>query len=209
MIAVRRWGVLSGLLAPVLLVGGWTGASDLRPDAYDAVQRTISELAALGAPHRWLMTGALVGVGVCHVATATAMRAAALPGRLLLTLGGLATVLVAANPLPAGGGSSSAHTAAATAAFIALACWPALAWRRGPRTPGAIRVGPSMAAAAVLLAAVLWFAVELSAGTGRVGLAERWAAGLQSLWPLAAVLVLRRSNATTPACCPATTVGGP
>jgi hypothetical membrane protein len=194
MTAVRRWGVLSGLLAPLLLVGGWTAAAALRPDAYDAARSTISELAGLSAPHRWLMTYALVGVGVCHGATAAALRPAALPGRLLLALGGLATVLVATNPLPAGGGSSSAHTAAATAAFGALACWPALAWRRGPRTSAVLRVGPSLAAAAVLLAAVLWFAVELSAGAGRVGLAERCAAGLQALVPLVVVLLLRRNG---------------
>jgi len=205
MTAVRRWGVLSGLLAPLLLVGGWTAAAALRPDAYDAVQRTISELAGLGAPHRWLMTCALVGVGVCHGATAAALRTAALPGRILLALGGLATVLVAANPLPAGG-SSSAHTASAAAAFGALACWPALAWRRGPRVPSVLQARPSLAVAAVLLAAVVWFAVELSAGAGRVGLAERCAAGLQALWPLAVVLALRRSDATTPACCPGTTI---
>ena len=206
MTAVRRWGVLSGLLAPLLLVGGWTAAAALRPDAYDAVQRTISELAGVGVPHRWLMTCALVGVGVCHGATAAALRVAALPGRILLALGGVATVLVAANPLPAGGGSSSAHTASAAGAFGALACWPSLAWRRGPRVPAVLRAGPSVAAAAVLLAAVLWFAVELSARAGRVGLAERWAAGLQALWPLTVVLALRRSDVTTPACCPGTTI---
>jgi hypothetical membrane protein len=206
MTAVRRWGVLSGLLAPLLLVGGWTAAAALRPDAYDEVQRTISELAGLGAPHRWLMTCAFVGVGLCHGATAAALRPAALPGRILLALGGLATVLVAANPLPAAGGSSSAHTASAAAAFGALACWPALAWRRGPRVPAVLRAGPSLAAAAVLLAAVLWFAVELSAGSGRIGLAERCAAGLQALWPLAVVLALRRSGAATPARCPGTTI---
>ena len=169
MTAVRRWGVLSGLLAPLLLVGGWTAAAALRPDAYDAVRRTISDLAGLGAPHRWLMTYALVGVGLCHGATAAALRAAALPGRLLLALGGLATVLVAANPLPAGGGSSAAHTASAAVAFGALACWPALAWRRGPWTPAVLRVGPSLAAAAVLLAAVLWFAVGCPPGPGGSG----------------------------------------
>ena len=192
MTAVRRWGVLSGLLAPLLLVGGWTAAAALRPDAYDAVRRTISDLAALGAPHRWLMTCALVGVGLCHGATAAALRAAALPGRLLLALGGLATVLVAANPLPAGGGSSAAHTRRPRWRSARWRCWPALAWRRGPRTSVVLRLGPSLGAAAVLLAAVLWFAVELSAGAGRVGLAERCAAGLQALWPLAVVLALRR-----------------
>ena len=186
MTAVRRWGVLSGLLAPLLLVGGWTAAAALRPDAYDAVRRTISELAALGAPHRWLMTCALRR----RRASVTAPRRRRCgrrpcPAASLLALGGLATVLVAANPLPAGGGSSAAHTASAAVAFGALACWPALAWRRGPRTAVVLRLGPSLGAAAVLLAAVLWFAVELSAGAGRVGLAERCAAACRPCgrWP--------------------------
>ncbi len=36
----------------------------------------------------------------------------------------------------------------------------------------------------MLLALVGWFGVELAADSGRVGLAERAAAGAQALWPL-------------------------
>ena len=111
----------------------------------------------------------------------------------MLALGGVATVLVAANPLPAGGGSSAAHTASAAGGVrrAGLLAGARLAPRAdGP--PSSWASAPSLAAAAVLLAAVLWFAVELSAGAGRVGLAERCAAGLQALWPLAVVLALRR-----------------
>ena len=126
MTTVPRWGVLSALLAPLLLVGGWSVADALRPDAYDPLRRTISELAAVDAPHRWVMTFALLGVGLCHGVTAAALRPVAVPGRAVLALGGVATLLVAANPLQAAG-SSGAHTAAASVAFGALACWPLLA----------------------------------------------------------------------------------
>ena len=50
MTTVPRWGVLSALLAPLLLVGGWTVAAALRPDAYDPVRRTISDLARPWVP---------------------------------------------------------------------------------------------------------------------------------------------------------------
>jgi hypothetical protein len=128
---VRRvpwWGLVSSIAAPLLLIGGWTLAAGMQPIHFDAVMRAISDLAAHDTPHRWLMTGALVGVGLSYLATASALGCARTAGRLVLGLGGLATLLVAAFPLPAGDRSSAAHTAAATAAFVSLAVWPAFAW---------------------------------------------------------------------------------
>ena len=191
MTTVPRWGVLSALLAPLLLVGGWSVAAALRPDAYDPMRRTISELDAVGAPHRWVMTLALLGVGLCHGVTAAALRPAVVPGRAVLALGGVATLLVAANPLPAAG-SSVAHTTAASVAFGALACWPLLAWRRDGRSGGVLGTAPRLAAAVVLLGTLAWFVLQLGSGTG--GLAERCAAALQALWPLVVVLLLRHDS---------------
>lgn len=185
------WGVVSSCAAPVLLIGGWTVAAALQPDAYDSRRDTISALAALDADWRWVMTTALAGVGCCHVLTALALRPAAVPGRVVLALGGLATILVARAPLPSGDGGSVEHTVAAAAAFLTLSVWPALAWRAlvetGPRGPWALRTGPSLTACAVLLALLLWFAVELVGSGDRVGLAERVAASAQSVWPFVAV----------------------
>lgn len=177
------WGLLSSAVAPVLLIGGWTLAASRQRGGFDPVRETISALAARGADDRWLMTAALAGLGVCHVTTAVGLRAARLPGRLLLGAGGVATVLVAAFPLPSDESGSMEHTAVAGAAFLALAGWPALAWRRDVR--GLLCPLPSLAGAVALAALVGWFAVELGAGTDRVGLSERAAAGAQSLWPLA------------------------
>jgi hypothetical membrane protein len=191
------WGLLSSLAAPILLIGGWTVAAYVQPVPFDALVRTISELAARDTPHRWLMTSALVGVGLSHLVTAHALAPAAAAGRLTLGLGGLATLLVAAFPLPAAG-RSAAHTAAATVAFISLTVWPAFAWMH-PRVPGqsvATVLGPQVSAAAtcLLILTLAWFFGELLLGGQRVGLAERVAAGTQALWPLAVVLSVRHAQ---------------
>ena len=191
---VPWWALVSSLAAPVLLIGGWTLAAAVQPVPFDSVVRTISELAARDTPHRWLMTSALAGVGLSHLATAWALAPAAAAGRLTHAIGGLATLLVATFPLPADGGSSSAHTVAATLAFVSLAVWPAFAWMRRP-VPGQIAaaLGPRVSAAATvaLLLTLGWFFAELLVSSERVGLAERVAAGAQAVWPLAVVLSVR------------------
>ena len=139
------------------------------------------------------MTLALVGVGGCHATTALGLRDAAPAGRGMLAAGGVATVLVATNPLPADGGSSPPHMFAALAAFTALSVWPAVSCRQGKRVGWALQPARCLAASAVLLGLLGWFGAELLDGGARVGLAERFAAGAQAIWPLVAVLSTRRS----------------
>jgi len=198
--SVPGWGVVTSVAAPVLLIGGWTLAAALRPDRFDSMKDTISDLAAIDAPHRWVMTSALVGVGAAHIGTALALRPATPAARWLLATGGVATVLVATNPLPGDGGSAPAHTLVAGVSFVALGAWPAISWRRrSPVTHGDDAVPPvpfrpvvALAASGVLLTGLGWFFAELVNDTDRVGLSERVAAGSQALWPLAAVLLARR-----------------
>jgi hypothetical membrane protein len=170
-------------------------AAAIQPAPFDAVVRTISELAALHTPHRWLMTSALVGVGLSHLTTAYALAPAAAPGRLIHGLGGLATLCVAAFPLPGGGGSSAAHTAAATVAFSSLALWPAFAGVRhhvaGKAVVHVLAPWVSAAATSALLLTLAWFVAELLFAGPMVGLAERVAAGAQAIWPLVVVLSVR------------------
>ena len=45
----------------------------------------------------------------------------------------------------------------------------------------------------MLFALLVWFGVELSAGGGLTGLAERMLAGAQALWPLAVIFTCYRS----------------
>jgi hypothetical membrane protein len=189
---VPRWGLLSATAAPVLLIGGWTVAAAQQRGGFDPVVETISALAARGAADRWIMTVALTGLGVSHIVTALALRPAATAGRIVLACGGVATVLVAAFPLPADGSGSTVHAVSAGAGFLTLALWPALAVRRSARAPAVVRPQVAVPAAAVLAGVVTWFGIELSADRGYVGLAERAAAGAQAIWPLATVVLARR-----------------
>jgi len=196
MTRVAWWGAVSSTAAPVLLIGGWTMAASRQEPSFDPLTQTISALAAHGADDRWLMTGALLGVGLCHVATAVALRPARRPGRWLLGLGGLATVGVALTPLPADGRFSVGHAVSATTAFVALAAWPALSDRSGADVPWGLRSLVARVAAAVLLSAVAWFFVTSVVDGPAVGRAERAAAALQSIWP--AVVVFSALAAKTP-----------
>jgi len=81
---VPWWGVISSAGSPALLVAGSTVAAGLQPRPFDPVADTISSLAAVGAADRWVMTWALVGVGVGYAVTGLALRPAAVAGRLIL-----------------------------------------------------------------------------------------------------------------------------
>lgn len=179
----RRWAVASAVLAPVVLIGGWTVAAAAQPPGYSAVRQTISALAAHGAHDRYLMTGGLAALGLCHLVTAAGLQSARRRGRIALAVGGLATVAVALFPQPAGG-SSNSHVAAAAVGFLALTAWPALAGRRGERS--LLAVGPALAATAGLGALLIWFALTLTGD--QVGVSERALAGAQAVWPLLVVL---------------------
>ncbi len=190
--SVPWWAALSASAAPVVLIGGWTVAAARQPSEFSSVRDTISALAAHGATDRWIMTTALAGLGVCHTVTALGLRPAAVPGRIALAIGGFANVAVAIFPQP-DGGSSPAHVRAAAVNFVAMAVWPALAWRRSRPVPFGLSLPVALTAAGALSASVFWFASELYGDGDAIGLSERVAAGAQALWPLVIVLSARRS----------------
>ncbi|WP_405802831.1 DUF998 domain-containing protein [Streptomyces halstedii] len=127
--SVPWWALLSSACAPVLLVGGWTVSAVLQGPGYDPGSATISILASDGAQGYWVMTSALVGLGVCDVVTACGLRPAARAGRVALGGGGLSAMLLAFFPAPASGGSLD-HGAVVAVGFALLALWPVLAVRR-------------------------------------------------------------------------------
>jgi hypothetical protein len=95
------------------------------------------------------MTATFAVAGACEVATALALRPAAMPGRLILAAADTASVLVAANPEHVGG--SFAHGLWAAVTFTALTAWAAGAWRRGPSAPWGLRPSVSVTAIGLLL----------------------------------------------------------
>lgn len=183
------WTVASALAAPVFLIGGWTVAQAAR-DGFDPVNQTISALAAVGAPHRWIMTAGLLGVGLAHLVTAAGLPVRPL-GRVVLALAGVATWGVAAFPIgDAGAGTSGfpvAHGLWATAAFGLLALWPVTVATRRRGWP----VHPVVAVAVSVVSASLVIVFAVRSGGATQGAWERVAAAQQALWPLVVVLVLR------------------
>lgn len=187
---MRWWTPVSAGLAPVALIGSWTVAAARRAD-FDSTRDTISALAAVGAPQRWIVTVGLTVTGGCHLLTAAGLSEARRRGRAVLALGGIATLAVALFPLPGAHGASTLHTISATTAFVALSLWAGAAVRPGRRAgsdPFGRRLG--YCAAAVLLTTLGVFGIALTQDR-YVGLAERVAAGAQALWPMAAVVLIR------------------
>jgi hypothetical protein len=184
---VPWWGVASSVAAPVLLVTGWTIAARLQ-GSYNPVADTVSALAAPGAADRWVMTLTFVVVGACYFVTGLALRSARRPGRLMLMAAAVAGVLVAANPEHPGTALPVPHMICGAAGCLATVAWPVGAWRRGSSIPWGLRPAVSAAAAAVLLALVAWFGVELITFGAQQGLAERIFGVAQALWPLAVVV---------------------
>lgn len=200
MVRVPWWGVASSVLAPVLLVGGWTVAAHLQPVPFDAVSRSISTLAADGMPYRWVITSALLGVGICNFVTGLALRPAAEAGRILLILGGVCSMLIAAYPQHRHSGSPE-HEAFSCLGVVLMTIWPVAAARRDPDAPFGLQLRVARLAVLVNLGLLIWFAVELFNGP-LLGLAERAVTVDQSSWPLAVVLsvvIASRAGATRPA----------
>jgi len=185
------WGLVSSAAAPVLLVGGWTTATGLQTRSIDPVTDTVSQLAAVGAADRWVMTLTFLMVGSCDVITGLALRPARAAGRVILIAGSAAGMLVAAYPEHAGGGGSLPHAIWASVGFAALVVWPAGAWRQGSSVPWGLRPAVCACAVAALLALMAWFGAELISGAGQAGLAERVLGVAQAIWPLTVVLSCR------------------
>jgi len=183
---VPWWGIVSSVLAPLILIVGWTTAADLQPHPFDAVRRSISALGAVGMPYRWVIAITLVGVGVCHVATGLALKAAAEPGRILLVIGGISSVLIGLNPQGQYSGSLP-HEAFSLIGVVVMTIWPVAASRRDLGAPVGLRPAAAYATTAVTLVVLLWFTLELFNGS-QLGLAERTVTADQSIWPLIVVL---------------------
>jgi hypothetical membrane protein len=185
---IRRYTLVSAAAAPLALGLGLALAPGRQP-TFDSTRDSISALAGLAANDRWLMTAALVALGLAHIATASGLRGAGWPGRALLGLGGIATLLVTTFPLPVAG-SSPAHFAAASLAFFCLSAWPLAASTRASG-PFSLRVGS--AASAALFGLLGWLVSTLQ-GERAIGLSERVVALAQALWPLCIVLVASRQR---------------
>jgi hypothetical membrane protein len=187
--SVPGWTMATAVGALIALVGGWTVAEAYQPH-YDWMAQSISDLAGYGATDRWIMTAAFVVMGLCQIATAIGLRAIRLPARLMLAIGGAATVLVAGCPVPPAGGSLR-HGIVATVASTTVALFSLVAFPRDAALPWTMRSAVRVPAVVYQLALLAVYIVVLQQTGAWSGLLERIAACSESLWVLAVVAACR------------------
>ena len=139
--AAGRLAALGGVVGPVAFIVAWVAASAIAP-AHSAMDDAISELAAVGADTRALMTSGFVIFALCVLAYAMALRSTLGGGAWIAAAGmGFATLLVAAIPLGRSEAADHGHGIVAVCGYALLAITPLLAMRplvaRGQRRAGA------------------------------------------------------------------------
>ncbi len=179
---IARRSQISSLLAPIILIGGWTIA-EASWHSYEPMRQTISELAAGDAPTRTFMTIVFILTGVCHIVTASGLNIAHKRGRIMLAIGGAATIAVAFAPLPSVLEHSPAHTTFATISFGAMSLWPALAMRTDITGSWMVSQRGAIIGTLILGALSLVFLATWLTESNYAGLAERMLAGSQAFWP--------------------------
>lgn len=188
---LRRLAASAGVLGPAAFVAGWLTAGAIRP-RYSAVQEQISQLARIGAPHRFLMTGAFICFGVTMPVFAPVLDDF-LGTRKALTssvsLAGLATLGVAAVPLSLSGGGTEdvVHGTFATLGYIGMALSPligAVAFYRRRRIAAAAVSGLTGVVSAAALASTPFV-------SSNFGLLQRLGLGVVHAWLVVmAILIL-------------------
>jgi Protein of unknown function (DUF998) len=189
------WAVVTALLAPVVLVGGWLIAGALQPASYSPMGQTISVLAGQSGTDRWVMTAALLLVGGCQIATGAGLTAVRLPARVLLVLTGLSTVGIAATPEPATG-PTPRHLAFAVSCVVTTAVWPVLVARRGPAQSWILGVYGCATVTALFAGLSCWLLIAARAGAGDLGMVERLTSAAQGVFPVVIAVALRGPHGT-------------
>jgi hypothetical membrane protein len=187
-----RWAVMSAILSPLVFTIGWLVAGRLQPPSYNPIRQTVSVMAGQPGTDRWVMTAALIGVGVFYLVTAAGLRAVGRPARLMLIVAGACSFGIAASPEPATG-PTVVHLAFTGVGATMIAFWPAVASRgaRGGRGGHFLLTARGYAIVTVgFLAMLAWTVLETRGGPD-LGLAERLTASVQTTWPFVVALLLR------------------
>jgi hypothetical membrane protein len=187
--------VVSAGLSPVLATGGWLIADAVQPASYSPVGKTISVMAGHAGTDRWIMTAALFLVGLCQFVTAAGLVGVRAPARILLAIAGLSSIGIAVSPEPARG-STPQHLAWTALGAVAIAVWPALVARRAPQRPLILSRYGRAVVTGMFIALLGWLVIETQGGSG-LGLAERLFLSIETCWPFAVAVTLRRHTAKT------------
>ena len=177
---IGRPALVAATIGPVQSVLGWVIAGSLWP-GYDPIRKTISDLAADDSPVQLIQSSFFLLGGTLSLLAAIYARSLAMPGRVVIFLGGLATYGFTYFTTPSQDGHSDMHRYFAIASFVLFSAWPIFSMRLNKQYPWVLRPAGAIVATLGFTFISLWF---LSTWTNpdatNVGLVERVIATAQT-----------------------------
>ncbi len=174
------------LIAGLVLFAGLISAQ-MSWTTFSPMQQTLSSLAARNAPTRDMMTVVILIIAVCQLVTAYGFKSAAKPGRLVLGIGGLGVIGVAAFPVPHVLADSNWHTFMAGVVLISLCLWPVFSISKHHQAPWVLTAKGAWTATVVLAIVGLTFLAAWWTDSYWMGLLERTLIFSQIVWLLISV----------------------
>ncbi|HEX3795008.1 MAG TPA: DUF998 domain-containing protein [Acidimicrobiales bacterium] len=187
---------LGGVIGPAAFVSGWAVVGSNTPH-FSSTREAISQLARIGAPHRWLMTVAFFafGLGLLAFAPLLARQLHAPLLRVAVSVAALGALGVAAFPLgvQSGGIGDQTHVFWAVVGYVGTSGAPLVAgWtlRKSNPTLGAVSVAVGLLSAGALIG---------SGFSSIPGFWQRTGLGVVDLWFITiAVWMLRQRRPNAP-----------
>jgi hypothetical membrane protein len=184
---IGKPALFAATLGPVQSVLGWVISGALWP-GYDPIRKTISDLAADDSPVQWIQSSFFILGGTLSLIAAIYARSFAMPGRVVIFLGGVATYGFTYFTTPSQDSSSEMHRVFAIISFVLFSAWPLFSMRISGSYPWVLRPVGAIVATLGFTVISLWF---LSTWTNpdatNVGLVERIIATAQTTY-LSAVI---------------------
>ena len=179
---IGKPALFAATIGPVQSVLGWVIAGSLWP-GYDPIRKTISDLAADDSPVQWIQSSFFVLGGTLSLLAAIFARSLAMPGRVIIFLGGLATYGFTYFTTPSQDGHSDMHRYFAIASFVLFSAWPIFSMRLNKQYPWVLRPAGAIVATIGFTIISLWFlSTWTNPDANNVGLVERVIATAQTAY---------------------------
>ena len=179
---IDKPALFAATIGPIQSVLGWVIAGSLWP-GYDPIRKTISDLAADDSPVQWIQSSFFVLGGTLSLLAAIFARSLALPGRVIIFLGGLATYGFTYFTTPSQDGHSDMHRYFAIASFVLFSAWPIFSMRLSKQYPWVLRPAGAIVATIGFTIISLWFlSTWTNPDANNVGLVERVIATAQTTY---------------------------
>ena len=179
---IGKPALFAATIGPIQSVLGWLIAGSLWP-GYDPIRKTISDLAADDSPVQWIQSSFFLLGGTLSLLAAIYARSLAMPGRVIIFLGGLSTYGFTYFTTPSQDGHSDMHRYFAIASFVLFSAWPIFSMRLNKQYPWVLRPAGAIIATIGFTIISLWFlSTWTNPDANNVGLVERVIATAQTAY---------------------------